>query len=256
MKRVFGVALTAFLVLGPVSVIRADEKDASGIIDKAIKALGGQEKLGKAQTVTWKQKGTVTFGGNDNEISITATLKGLDHYRSEFMGHFNDNDVTGLTLLKGDKGWRKFGDNEHDMEGEELANEKRTIYMAIIPVTIMPVKEKGFKTEAVGEEKVGDKPAAVVKVTGPDGKDFKIYFDKESGLPVKMVAQVMGFQGEEFHARDDVRRTTRTSTESRRRRRSRASATARSSSPWRSPSSRSWTRWTTRRSRSRTDPGA
>ena len=36
------------------------------------------------------------------------------------------------------------------------------------------------------------KPAAALKVTGPDGKDFTLYFDKESGLPVRMVAKVIG----------------------------------------------------------------
>ena len=35
----------------------------------------------------------------------------------------------------------------------------------------------------------------MVKVTGPDQKDFKIFFDKESGLPVKSVATVIGFDG-------------------------------------------------------------
>ena len=60
------------------------------------------------------------------------------------------------------------------------------------------MKGKDFKVEAAGEEKVGDKPAAVVKVTAPDKKDFKIFFDKESGLPVKVVADVVGFGGEEY----------------------------------------------------------
>ena len=31
-----------------------------------------------------------------------------------------------------------------------------------------------------------------------DGKDFTLYFDKESGLPVKLVATVVGFGGDEF----------------------------------------------------------
>ena len=53
--------------------------------------------------------------------------------------------------------------------------------------------------EAAGEEKVGDKPAAILKITGPDGKDFTLYFDKESGLPVKQVARVVGFQGQEHN---------------------------------------------------------
>ena len=198
MKRVLGAALTAFLMIAPFSSIRADEKDATATIDKAIKALGGEEKLAKAQAVSWKQKATVTINGNDSEMSFDSILKGLDHYRSEFKGHFNENDFVGLTIVKGDKGWVKFGDMEHDMEGEELANEKRRIYLAIVPVTVLPLKGKEFKTEAAGEEKIGEKPAAVVKVTGPDGKDFKLYFDKDSGLPVKMLAHVAGFVGDEF----------------------------------------------------------
>ena len=35
-------------------------------------------------------------------------------------------------------------------------------------------------------------------MTGPDRKDFTLYFDKESGLPVKLVAKVVGFRGDEY----------------------------------------------------------
>lgn len=69
-------------------------------------------------------------------------------------------------------------------------------YLYAIPVTLVALKGKGFKCETAGEEKVGDKPAAVLKVTGPDGKDFKLSFDKETGLPVKLVANnMLGFGG-------------------------------------------------------------
>ena len=44
---------------------------------------------------------------------------------------------------------------------------------------------------------MGDKPAVILKVTGPDGKDFTLSFDKDSGMPVKQVAKVVGFQGQE-----------------------------------------------------------
>ena len=103
-----------------------------------------------------------------------------------------------MTVLNGDKGWRKFGDNKMDLDGDALANEKRQIYLQVIPSPLLPLKGKGFKLEAAGEEKVGDKPAVGIKVTAPDGKDFTLYFDKESGLPVKLVAKVVGFQGDEF----------------------------------------------------------
>jgi hypothetical protein len=52
--------------------------------------------------------------------------------------------------------------------------------------------------EVVGEEAVEGKPAVGVRVTPPDGKEFRLYFDKESGLPVRLVAKVLGFMGEEY----------------------------------------------------------
>src|SRR5207253_5998748 len=74
----------------------------------------------------------------------------------------------------------------------------RSVYLTVIPITIVPLKGKEFKVAPLGEEKVGGKPAVGVKVTGPDGKDFNLYFDQESGLPVKLVAKVVGFMGDEF----------------------------------------------------------
>jgi hypothetical protein len=202
MKRFLGAVMVAVLMSGVSSPIRADDKDTTAILDKAIKALGGEEKLSKATAVSWKSKGTITFNGSDNEISSQATLQGLDHYRSEFEGKFGDNEIKGVTVLNGDKGWQKFNDNDMEMDADAVTNEKHRINLVAIPTTIIQVKGKGFKIESTAEEKVGDKPAVGIKVTGPEGKEFKLYFDKESGLPVRVVAKVAGFGGGEDFTQD------------------------------------------------------
>jgi hypothetical protein len=171
----------------------ADDQEVKSILDKAIKALGGEEKLGKVEAFSWKSKGVVVFNGNENESKNEVTVKGLDHYRREF----GNDQFHGVVVVSGEKGWRRFGDNDNVLEGDMLANERRSIYLHVIPITLVPLRGKGFKVEAAAEEKVGDKPAAVLKITGPDGKDFTLSFDKESGLPVKQVARVVGFQGQE-----------------------------------------------------------
>ena len=198
MSRLIGSALAIALVTGWTGSAKADEKEVNAILDKAIKALGGEEKLSKAKAYTMASKGTMTFMGADNEISAKTTIQGLDHARQEFEGNFGGMAVKGVTVLAGDKGWRKFADNKMELDGDQLANQKRAIYLAAIPVTIVPLKDKAFKVESAGESKVGDKPAVGLKVTPKDGKEFTIYFDKESGLPVKQVAKVAGFMGEEF----------------------------------------------------------
>jgi hypothetical protein len=197
MNRFLGTVFGTIMVFGLTGAARADEQ-AMATIDKGIKALGGEEKLSKVKAALWKGKGTISFGGMDNNFTMQATVQGLDHYKGEFEGEFGGNKIKGATVLSGDKGWRKFGDMAMEMDKDAVANEKRAIYLQVISATLVPLKDKGFKVESAGEEKVGDKPAVAVKVTPPDGKEFKLLFDKDSGLPVKFVAKVVGFMGDEF----------------------------------------------------------
>jgi hypothetical protein len=197
MKQILGAVLGAALLLGVSGTARAaEDKDAMAVIDKGIKALGGEEKLKKVQAVTWKAKGKMTFFNTEADVKFTVTAQGLDHICQEFEAEAMGNKIPGALVLAGDKGWRKFGDNVMEMDKNNIAGQKRAIYMQAIPITLVQLKGKDFKVEAAGEEKVGDKPAAKLKVTGPDGKDFLLYLDKDSGLPVKLSSK-MNFMGEE-----------------------------------------------------------
>src|SRR3974377_1148118 len=114
MRRSFGlaVAATIFSVVG-ISA-GADEQEAKAILDRAIKALGGEGKSGKVEAFSWKSKGTVVFNGNENESSNHVTVKGLDHFRREF----GNDQFHGVVVVSGDKAWRKFGDEGGELEGE------------------------------------------------------------------------------------------------------------------------------------------
>lgn len=198
MRKLLGPALLTLLVCGfSVPALSADN-DAGGLVDKAIAALGGEAKLSQGKGMTWKSKGSITFGDNENQFTGDATVAGLDRYHSEFEGDFGGNKIKGVTVLDGDKGWRKFGETIMPMDADQVANEKRSVYLQAVPVTLLPLKGKGFKVETAGDERVAGADAAGVKVTGPDGKDFKLYFDKKTNLPVKTVATVRGFDGQDF----------------------------------------------------------
>ncbi len=198
MKSFVKIGLIAAFFCGLVSSSRAEDQDPKAIVEKGIKALGGEENLKKARIVTWKVKGKIYFGENENPVTTELTVEGLDHYRSQIEGKFGDNDFKGVIILQGEKGWSKFGDDLMPLDKDRLGNEKRMVYLNVIPATLLPLKSDGFKLEALADEKVGDKPAAVIKVTPPDKKDFTLYFDKETGLPLKIKAVVVGFDGNEF----------------------------------------------------------
>lgn len=199
MRKCICAAFVAGLVLVVTQPVRAEEGgDAKAIIDKAIKALGGEEKLTNAlKGSSWNIKGKLNFMGNDAPFSTENTLAGLTHFRTKFKGDFGGNEFVVVTVVNGDKGMRHLMGNDAELEADDLANQKRMTYLSAIGSYVVPLKDKGFKAEAAGEEKVDDKPALVLKVTGPDGKDAKVYFDKETGLPVKQVGKVNNFMGQE-----------------------------------------------------------
>jgi hypothetical protein len=167
MNRHIVTALVLVLVGSQATLTRA--QDAKSVLDKALKAMGGEKKLAEAKVVSWKGKGTITFGGEDNAFTSETTLGGVDHMRSSFEANIMGNDIKGTTVVAGDKGWRLFADMKSEMDKDGLANEKRMMYLQLIPVTLVPLRQKEFKVEVGATEKVGGREAATLKVSGPDG---------------------------------------------------------------------------------------
>ena len=60
MRPFIGAILVTVVASGLSGSARADDaKDPQAILDKAIKALGGEEKLSKVKAASWKAKGTI-----------------------------------------------------------------------------------------------------------------------------------------------------------------------------------------------------
>jgi len=177
--------------------VSADDPDATAILDKAMKALGGEDKLKKIDAAIWKSKGKLRLGDNtEHDFTGQTIMQGLDRVRSEAEIEFLGQKHKMLAVLNGDKALQVFGHMPLQPD-DAVARLKSSLYLAIIPVTITPLTEQRLKVRADGEEKVGGRPAVVLKVTCPDGKDFTISFDKESGLPVKAVGKIFTLDGQQ-----------------------------------------------------------
>jgi hypothetical protein len=192
------ILTAAIFTCGLGASARSAEDDSKAVVDKAIKAIGGGAKLSAAKGLTWKTKGKLLFGDNENPYTAQTTISGLDRVHDEFEGDFNGNQFKALLVIDGDKGWRRFGDMSMELSADELANDKRRFYLQAISMGMLsPLQTQDFKVESAGEEKVGDANADVVKVTAPDGKDFKLFLDKKTNLPIRVVGQLLNFMGQD-----------------------------------------------------------
>lgn len=189
MRRTGQLALVFVLSIGIGHWVRAQD-DPKAVLDKAIKAAGGEEKLAKAKILSMKTKGKINFGGMENELTSDLTYQAPDHLRTEFEGGFGK----GSAVLSGDKGWSSF---QGSLDKAAVANEKQRLYLQFVPLTLVPLKDSAYKLAAAAKVKVDDKDANGIKVTAPDGKDFSLYFDAKTSLPVLLKAKTTGFMGEE-----------------------------------------------------------
>src|SRR5580700_8382132 len=200
MRRIVGTVVAIVLIMSGHCGLMAAGPDAKEVIDRAIQALGGEAKIAgvAAKAMETKAKGSLSFAGNVSNFTTTTTTMGLNRFREEFKGVSDGSDVSGVLVLDGDKAWRKLADATSKLPDNQLANQQRVAYLAVAPAILLPLKGKDFQLDSARETKVDNKPAIAVKILGPDKKDFELFFDKESGLPVKMLAGSSAFLGEQF----------------------------------------------------------
>jgi hypothetical protein len=155
------------------------------IVDKAIKAHGGEANLTKHQAMT--MKGTGTFYGLGEGIPYTGNwaFQGLTQQSVIIESKVNDMTFKFHNVVNGTKGWMKINDDAATaMSKEELDEEHEKMFARWVG-TLVPLKDKSFDLALIGEAKVGKKPAIGVRVSKKGHRDISLYFDKTSGLLVK-----------------------------------------------------------------------
>jgi hypothetical protein len=178
MRKILVRTLVVSLSLGLAVAARADgPADQKVVIDKAIKAMGGAEKLAKYQAATWNEKGTYYGMGDGLPYTAKYAVQWPDQFRMDIENVF-------LLVLDRDKGWIIMNNQAQDMTKEQLKEQKEQRYAGWV-ATLAPLKDKAFTLAALGESKVGDRPALGVKVSHEGHRDVSLFFDKETGLLVK-----------------------------------------------------------------------
>jgi len=169
---------------------RADDAaDARALVEKAVKAHGGQDKLEKFTAHTVKFKGT--FHGMGQEIPITGevTTQGADRLRMDLDIEAGGMKFKFVNVVAGDKGWTRMGDETKELDKDQLAEAKEQAYAGWVG-TLAPLKDKAFTLSTIGETTIEKRAALGVKVARKGHRDVDLYFDKETGLLAKTETRV------------------------------------------------------------------
>jgi hypothetical protein len=178
------------LALAVVAPAGADDAaDARALVEKAVKAHGGQDKLEKFAAATVAFKGKVHVMGQAVDVAGEVLTQGDDRLKVDLQVEVDGQKFRVVNVLAGDKGWMRLGDDTKEMDKDQLAEGREQAYAGWV-ATLAPLADKGFTLATVGEMKVDGKPTLGVKVSRKDRRDVDLYFDKETGLLAKSETRV------------------------------------------------------------------
>jgi hypothetical protein len=191
------IALALLLVLAGVAW--ADEQaDVKAILDKAIKAAGGDEKVAQLtkEPFTWKRK--ITGQSPNGEINLTETgFAQGDMVRIEREGTIGDRKVNFVLVDDGEKGFIKEGEETKEMDkdrrGQFQADWCRTRQCCLLDT----LRDKALTLTPLEEIKVEGQTATGVKAVHKDHGVTQLYFDKENGQLLRVVYRTVGHDGKE-----------------------------------------------------------
>jgi hypothetical protein len=171
---------------------RADEPrqpdDAKLILDKALKALGGEEKISKLHAVC--VKGTCLRDGV-KKGSFEATFAAVDKIR--FEGHIQDgpNSRRVIAVISGENCWGKIGDGETiELDTKQSEVTPDFLHALCLPDLLMTLKGNGYSLGNIAEEKVESRESVVLRVCHKNKEEVHLYFDKSSALPIKSKVKI------------------------------------------------------------------
>jgi hypothetical protein len=187
MRTLAGLCLA--LVLVPVA--RAADRDAAlAVINKAIKAHGGEDALAKTRLATRTSQGRMTIAKDELPFTDSITVGLPDRFKHSLDGGKGDNKFKLALVLNGNTGWQSTGGMVTELSHVRLAELREEAYRLWI-MTLVPLKkETGFSLETLPDIKVNGDAAAGIKVSMRGHGDTKMYFSKKTGLLVKVERKI------------------------------------------------------------------
>jgi hypothetical protein len=182
--RSWRIAALALVLLLP-GAGRAQDA-ARAIIERAIKAHGGEERLSRNRADKVKFKGNLFVREKEPDpFEAEVTVQLPSQFKMVLETNPRGDKHTIVQILNGDKVTMMLDGKGEKPDPAALA-ELRDMQEIDRAVRLVPLlHDRTYELALLPDVKVNDRPAAAVGVRGRGHKEFVLYFDRELGLLVK-----------------------------------------------------------------------
>jgi hypothetical protein len=174
----------AVALVGLVPAAPAQEAPRA-VIEKAIAAHGGQERLAAVRADRVQLRGTIQVGQAALPFTSEVTLQLPGQLKSVVTITESARQHTLVHLLDGDKATILLDGQPQPVPGVLAAQLRQTRQLEQALRLVPLLSDPGFTLHPLPEVKYNDRVYAGVRVAGKGQRDLKLYFDRASGLLVK-----------------------------------------------------------------------
>jgi hypothetical protein len=198
------LVLAVALVLVPLGWPHAAQaQDPHDVLEKAIRAHGGAERLAKLRAGKTTSNGSIELPmvGGPVIFHQIAWFQEPDRVKSVMTMKLQSGDTTIITVLNGSKGWLRQGGNTTEMDAASLKHAQEELHVAGIH-RLLQLRDRSTYFLATLEDKVTipleirdgaaaqNRRAIRIKVLSREHPEVLLDFDEETGLLIRTTRKV------------------------------------------------------------------
>ena len=183
MRKLLLAACAAALFVGNAVAAPADD-EARAIIERAIKAHGGFDRLSRVRADRVKCKGVLILNDKETPFTSETTVQPPNQFRNVFELQ-GPRKAVFVEILDGDKVLFSI-DGQPQKVDDGLATEVRETMQLNRVIRLVPLlTDKAYTLQPLGEVKIEDQPALSVKAAAKERREVRLFFNKANGLLIK-----------------------------------------------------------------------
>jgi hypothetical protein len=164
----------------------ASQNVARATVERAVKAHGGDIKVGRSRLINLKLRAKVMLPPDAEApfaLEITAQLP--DKYRSVVTTNYQGVPITRTVIINGDQGWATVNDQGKELTAKEIKEAKEQMYAETV-ARLITLRESDYQLKAMDDVMMDKRSVQVVNVVSKGHREVNLFFDKQTGLLVKM----------------------------------------------------------------------
>jgi acetyl esterase/lipase len=192
------VVLSVFFI--PFSSLAAE--DTRTILDKAIKAHGGEAKLAKLKTMSSKAKGTINFGA-ELAFTLQTSWQWPDRLKNAVTLTIV-RPTTCVETIAGNDSWFSRDGKLVPIDAVKQDELRTQAHVHRLLLLTPLLQDNLYELSVLDEIHINDRPAVGICVACAGERDVKLYFDADTGLLAKIEWRVLDKSGRKEIVQEDT----------------------------------------------------